>query len=114
MCDSCKVAYAPAPDLLKKLNILGKVEAFYRTPKPEEIDKPCKECGGLGFKNRTAVFELLMVDDKIREILIKAPKLELLTKAARLAGMRPFQEEGLVLVAKGITSLPELQRVLKE
>lgn len=114
LCDSCKVAYAPAPDLLKKLNILGKVDAFYRTPKPEEIDKPCKECGALGFKNRTAVFELLLVDDKIREILIKAPKLELLTKAARLAGMRPFQEEGLVLVAKGITSLPELQRVLKE
>lgn len=114
LCDSCKVAYAPAPELLKKLNILGKVEAFYRVPKAEEIDKPCKECGGLGFKNRIGLFELLIVDDKIREILIKQPKLDLLTKAARLAGMRPLQEEGLLLVAKGITSLPELQRVLKE
>jgi len=114
LCDTCKVAYAPAPELLKKLNILGKVEAFYRVPKPEEIDKPCKACGGLGFMNRTGIFELLVVDDKIREILVKQPKLDLLTRAARLAGMRPFQEEGLVLVAKGITSLPELQRVLKE
>ncbi len=85
-----------------------------RVPKAEEIDKPCKECGGLGFKNRIGLFELLVVDDKIREILIKQPKLDLLTKAARLAGMRPLQEEGLLLVAKGITSLPELQRVLKE
>ena len=33
---------------------------------------------------------------------------------ARAAGMRPFQEEGLLLVAKGLTSLAELQRVLKE
>jgi type II secretory ATPase GspE/PulE/Tfp pilus assembly ATPase PilB-like protein len=115
LCDTCKVAYAPTPDLLKKLGIpAGKVEALYRVPKPEEIEKPCKECGGIGFKGRTGVFELLVVDDKVREVLIKAPKLDLLTKAARLAGMRPFQEEGLLLVAKGVTSLAELQRVLKE
>lgn len=115
LCDACKVAYAPTPDLLKKLGIpAGKVEALYRTPKPEEIEKPCKECAGIGFKGRTGIFELLVVDDKCREVLVKAPKLDLLTKAARLAGMRPFQEEGLLLVAKGVTSLAELQRLLKE
>ena len=115
LCDTCKVAYAPTPDLLKKLGIpQGKVEALYRVPKAEEVDKPCKECGGVGFKGRTGIFELLVVDDKIREVLVKQPKLELVTKAARLAGMRPFQEEGLLLVAKGVTSLAELQRVLKE
>ncbi|MFO0790374.1 MAG: ATPase, T2SS/T4P/T4SS family [Pirellulales bacterium] len=115
LCDACKVAYAPTPDLLKKLGIpAGKVEALYRVPKPEEIEKPCKECAGIGYKNRTGIFELLVVDDKIREVLVKAPKLDLVTKAARLAGMRPFQEEGLLLVAKGVTSLTELQRVLKE
>ena len=115
LCDACKVAYAPTPDLLKKLGIpQGKVEALYRVPKPEEIEKPCQECGDLGFKGRTGLFELLIVDDKIREILVKQPKLDLLRKAARLAGMRTFQEEGLLLVAKGVTSLAELQRVLKE
>ena len=115
LCDSCKVAYAPTPDLLKKLGIpQGKVEALYRSPKPEEIEKPCKECGGFGFKGRTGLFELLIVDDRIREILVKQPKLDLLKKAARLAGMRTFQEEGLLLVAKGVTSLAELQRILKE
>lgn len=115
LCDACKVAYAPTPDLLKKLGIpQGKIEALYRVPKPEEVEKPCKECAALGFKGRTALFELLVVDDKIREILIKQPKLDLLQKAARLAGMRPFQEEGLLLVAKGVTSLAELQRILKE
>jgi len=115
LCDACKVAYAPTPDLLKKLGIPpGKVEAFYRVPKPEEVDKPCKQCGGLGFFGRTGLFELLEVDDRIREILVKQPKLDLMRKAARLAGMRPFQEEGVVLVAKGATSLAELQRVLKE
>jgi len=115
LCDTCKVAYAPTPDLLKKLGIpAGKVEALYRSPKPEEVDKPCKECAGLGLKGRIALFELLIVDDKVREVLLKQPKLDLLRKAARLAGMRTFQEEGVLLVAKGVTSLAELQRVLKE
>lgn len=115
LCDACKVGYAPTPDLLKKLGIpAGKVEALYRIPKPEEAEKPCLECGGIGFKGRTAMFELLEVNDAIREILVKQPQLDLLRKAARAAGMRSFQEEGLLLVAKGVTSLAELQRVLKE
>jgi type II secretory ATPase GspE/PulE/Tfp pilus assembly ATPase PilB-like protein len=115
LCDACKVAYAPTPDLLKKLGIpAGKIEALYRSPKPEEVDKPCKECGGLGMKGRTGLFELLVVDDKVREVLLKQPKIDLVRKAARLAGMRTFQEEGVLLVAKGVTSLAELQRVLKE
>jgi type II secretory ATPase GspE/PulE/Tfp pilus assembly ATPase PilB-like protein len=115
LCDACKIAYAPTPDLLKKLGIpAGKVEALYRVPKAEEAEKPCKECAGVGFKGRTAIFELLIVDDKIREILVKKPELDLLRKAAKMAGMRPFQEEGLLLVAKGVTSLAELQRILKE
>lgn len=115
LCDSCKVAYPPPPELLKKLGIPpGKVETLYRSPKPEEIEKPCKECSGIGLKGRTALFELLVVDDKVREVLLKQPKVDLLRKAARLAGMRTFQEEGVLLVAKGVTSLAELQRVLKE
>ena len=60
------------------------------------------------------MFELLVVDDKIREVIVKQPNLDLMRKAAKLAGMRSFQEEGVLLVAKGVTSLPELQRVLKE
>jgi type II secretory ATPase GspE/PulE/Tfp pilus assembly ATPase PilB-like protein len=115
LCDACKVGYPPTPDLLKKLGIpQGKVELLYRVPKPEEVDKPCRQCGGLGFIGRTGLFELLEVDDRIRELLVKQPKLDLVRKAARLAGMRPFQEEGLLLVAKGVTSLAELQRILKE
>ena len=55
-----------------------------------------------------------MVDDQIRQLLLKAPKLDLVKKAAREAGMRSFQEEGVLLIAKGVTSLAELQRVLKQ
>lgn len=115
LCETCKVAYEPTPELSKKLGLPeGKVDALYRTPKPEEIEKPCVTCGGLGYIGRTAVFELLVVDDQIRQVLLKEPKLELLKKAAKAAGMRSFQEEGVLLIAKGVTSLAELQRVLKQ
>lgn len=115
LCTTCRVAYEPSPDLLKKLGIpAGKVEHLYRTPKAEEADKPCKACNGIGYVGRTSMFELLIASDQVREVLVKQPKIELLRKAARNAGMRNFQEEGIVLVAKGTTSLQELQRVLKQ
>jgi type II secretory ATPase GspE/PulE/Tfp pilus assembly ATPase PilB-like protein len=114
LCETCKVAYEPTPDLLKKLGLPpGKVSQLYRVPKPEELEKPCPTCNNVGYVGRTGLFELLVVDDKVREVLIKQPKIDLLRKAARLAGMRTFQEEAILLVAKGVTSIQEAQRVLK-
>lgn len=115
LCDECKVGYEPAPELLKKLRIpAGKVELLYRTPTAEESPKPCPKCRGTGYHGRTGIFELLVVDDAVREALLKAPKLDTVKKAARAAGMRTLQEEGGLLIAKGATSLKELQRILKQ
>ncbi|MEM8945303.1 MAG: ATPase, T2SS/T4P/T4SS family [Planctomycetota bacterium] len=114
LCPDCKVGYTPPPETLRKLGIpAGKIEQLYRPPKGEEIEKPCKSCQGLGYQGRTGLFELLIVTDPMREILIKQPKLELLKKAARASRQRSLQEEGVLLVAKGETSLQELMRVLK-
>jgi type II secretory ATPase GspE/PulE/Tfp pilus assembly ATPase PilB-like protein len=115
LCSDCKVSYTPPPDVLKKLGIpADKVEHLFRPPKTEEIEKPCLSCQGMGYKGRTGIFELLIVNDQIREILIKQPKLELLKKAARASRQRLLQEEGILLVAQGTTSIPELMRVLKQ
>ncbi len=113
LCDTCKEAYAPQPQLLKKLGLpAGRVEALYRPPQqPEEV---CPDCGGMGYLGRIGVFELLVVGDHMRQYLAKGAKLDVLRKVARKEGMRSLQEEGILLVAKGVTSLPELMRVLKE
>lgn len=114
LCDECKVGYEPTADVLQKLGIpKGRVQLLYRVPKPDEIDKPCEKCHGIGFRGQTGIFELLEINDEIREVLAKQPKLDLLRQAARNTGMRTLQEEGILLVAKGITSLTELMRVLK-
>ncbi len=113
LCETCKEPYEPPPALLKKLGIpKGRVEELFRHP--EDPEKPCPDCHGIGYKGRTAIFELLTVDDMMREVLIKQPKLDILRKAARKAGNRTLQEEGILAVVKGVTSLPELMRVLKQ
>jgi type II secretory ATPase GspE/PulE/Tfp pilus assembly ATPase PilB-like protein len=116
LCEACRQAYPPNPELLKKLGIpAGKVQAFYQPPPlPEDPKLICKVCRGIGYKGRTAIFELLVVDDQFRDALVKQPQIEALKKVARAAGQRGLQEEGIVLVAKGLTSLQELQRVLKQ
>ncbi len=133
--DTCKQPYQPPPQLLQKLGIPpGRVKALYREwqpppPDPEREKKELKEglppgacplcrqegpqCGGIGYRDRTGIFELLEITDQIREALVKQPKLEVLRNIARAGGHRGLQEEGIVLVAQGATSLTELQRVLK-
>jgi type II secretory ATPase GspE/PulE/Tfp pilus assembly ATPase PilB-like protein len=114
LCDQCKEAYPPPAELLKQLGLPpGKVQAFFRPPTEPDPKKPCPNCQGIGYKGRTGMFELLVVDDAVREVLLKSPKLDLVRAAARKGGMKTFQDEGLVLVVKGVTSLPELQRALQ-
>ncbi len=117
LCESCKEAYAPPPQVLQQLGIPeGRVQAFYRPPQPnpEERREPCEHCGEIGYYGRTAIYELLTVGDAVRKVLTTNPKLDLLRQAARRDGMKSLQEEGVLLVAKGVTSLPELMRVLKQ
>lgn len=121
LCENCKQPYEPPPQLLQRLGIPpGRVTTLYREWQPtgdEKEDKKfvdCETCGGIRYRGRTAIFEFLSVDDSIRQVLVKQPKLEVLRKYARQAGCRSMQEEGILLVARGVTSLNELQRVLKQ
>jgi type II secretory ATPase GspE/PulE/Tfp pilus assembly ATPase PilB-like protein len=117
LCEKCKEAYTPAPQALKQLGIPpGRIRAFYRPPQPsaeKDSRETCVECGGAGYHGQTAIFELMLIDDGVRQLLAAAPKLDLVRQAGRKAGMKTFLEEGVLLVARGVTSLPELMRVMK-
>jgi type II secretory ATPase GspE/PulE/Tfp pilus assembly ATPase PilB-like protein len=120
LCDECKEPYAPSPDMLKKLGLpADRVKAFYRPGTPKPIKKggdpvPCAKCNGLGYFGRTGLYELLVVDDQLRKALVSQPKLDVLRKVARAAKHRSLQDEGVILAVKGITSLQEVTRVLKQ
>ncbi|MGD9720749.1 MAG: GspE/PulE family protein [Pirellulales bacterium] len=119
LCEQCKEAYPPSPEVLKQLGLpAGRVESLYRTPTvpidPKKPEKVCEACNGVGYFGRTAIFELLTMDDSLRQVLATTPKLDALRLAARKVKHRTLQEEGVLLVARGITSIQELARALKQ
>jgi type II secretory ATPase GspE/PulE/Tfp pilus assembly ATPase PilB-like protein len=127
LCDQCKQAFQPPPQLLQKLGIpAGRVQVLYQEyqpPPPEQlVDEKgnpivipvCQKCGGLKYVGRTGLFELLVIDDQLRAALTKQPNLETIKRVAKAGGHRTIQEEGILLVAQGVTSINELQRVLKQ
>ena len=123
LCETCREAYQPDAALLQKLGIpAGRVQMLYREKQPPQPGQEkkrgqpeiCPACRGLGYKGRIAIFEFLVLDDKLRQALAKQPKVEIIKQLAKAAGNRSLQEEGILLVALGTTSLAELQRVLKQ
>lgn len=126
LCAECKDAYAPPPQLLQQLGIpRGRVASLYRPAPPkfpaelrqkmmeQQIPMICTACQGIGYRGRTGLFEVLMVTDELRKALKKTTKVDELRQVAQKSGFRPFLEEGVMLAARGITSIQEVLRVLK-
>jgi type II secretory ATPase GspE/PulE/Tfp pilus assembly ATPase PilB-like protein len=113
LCSDCKESYVPKPEFLKKANLPAeKIEKLYRPPKEGE-NAACPNCGGMGYRGRVGVFELLVITDRMRDLIREKAALSVLKAEARKGGMLYMQEEGLRLVVKGITSIDELLRVVK-
>lgn len=120
LCDACKEGYQPTPEMLKGLGIPeGRVAAFYRERQPLPPDSnekrlPCQVCNELGYKGRIGIFELLVVDDALRKAIAAQSGVETLRKIAAQSGQRNLMQEGILLVAQGVTSTNELRRVLAQ
>lgn len=130
LCEACKQPYQPHPQLLQRLGIPpGRVAQLYQEWQPpppgslppdpkkkkgeEEEPQICQICGGLGYRGRTGIFELMVVNDAIRQALVRQPDPNVIRQLSKQAGNRSLLEEGILLVAQGITSVVELQRVMK-
>ena len=71
----------------------------------------CIECGGTGYKGRTAICELLDLSDHIREMILEKRPTSEIKKAAREEGMRFLRESAVERVTEGITTLREINKV---
>lgn len=112
LCVDCKEAYKPSADLLQKIGLpADKVDKFYRPPTKSE--GTCPSCNGLGYVGRIGVFELLVINDRLRDLIRETPNMTAIKAEARKNGMLYMKEEGLRLVVKGTTSVDELLRVVK-
>ncbi len=71
----------------------------------------CIECGGTGFRGRTAVCELLDLSDPIREMILAQKATSEIKRAARAEGMRFLRESAVECVLRGVTTLREINKV---
>ncbi len=71
----------------------------------------CIECGGTGFKGRTAICELLNLSDRIREMILDRRPASEVKKAAHEEGMRFLRESAIEKVLTGLTTLREINKV---
>ena len=84
------------------------------TPKTVFQGKGCRVCGNSGFQGQIGIFEVLRVTEPIRDLLLKkAPVSEIRTRAIK-EGMITMFEDGLQKVEKGVTTVEEVMRVVRE
>ncbi|TSA44574.1 type II/IV secretion system protein, partial [bacterium] len=76
--------------------------------------KGCDKCGKFGYKGRTSIFELLLVDEEIEAAIYKNPTEIQLKDLAKKQGMVTMQEDGLLKVLSGVTSFDEVERLTGE
>lgn len=73
--------------------------------------KGCDNCKGIGYKGRTAIYEILTIDDKIQELILSKSSAAQIKKLAREAGFKTLRDAGIEKVRMGVTTPEEVLRV---
>jgi type II secretory ATPase GspE/PulE/Tfp pilus assembly ATPase PilB-like protein len=76
--------------------------------------KGCPKCMNTGYKGRISILELMIVDEKIRNLIVTQASVDDIRKQARLSGMVSLREDGLRKIRDGITTIEEVLRVTRE
>ena len=116
LCPTCRVPYKPSSETMRKINIAtDRIDRLYKhsghTPRGL-LEKPCEDCGGLGYRGRVGVFEVMVVDDEARQLIADDQLLRLRSHLRDQQKMIWLQEAALAKVTEGVTSISELTRVL--
>jgi len=106
ICNDCREETIPSMEQLGDLeltpdDVIGK--KFYR-------GRGCANCNNTGFKGRTGIFELMTVNEPLRELINRSASTEQLRDTALQAGMRPLRKAALEKVFEGVTTIEEAIR----
>ncbi|RMH01919.1 MAG: type II secretion system protein GspE [Planctomycetota bacterium] len=111
LCESCKEWRQPSESQLAELRALG----FDPDRLPEgrmAVAPGCPDCFNSGYQGRTAIYEMLPMSEEIRALVTEsASATELKRTAVQQCGMRTLRQDGLRLMAQGVTSPDEVMRV---
>ncbi len=109
LCPDCRSSYKPSTDLIRHFSGLLSDQPdlqFFRST-------GCDSCQQIGYRGRTGIYELLLLTDEIRELLMAGADAASIRQAAQKSGMLSLREDGLKKAKTGETSLEEVLRVTR-
>jgi type IV pilus assembly protein PilB len=115
LCQQCQQTYEASAE---ERTLIEENLKYY--PEPISLPTPlvlkkavgCAACGGTGYKGRVGVFEAIVIDEAVEEIVIRDPREHMILEAARPQKIPTMAADGLVKVLAGRTTIEELERVV--
>ena len=106
VCLQCKTEYTPTEEQLMELDL-----------RPEDVvgkkfyyGKGCDACNNTGYRGRFGIYEIMVLDDDMRDQIVKHASTQLLRAEGRKRGMRSLRQSGLLAIYDGITTIEEVVR----
>ena len=106
ICLHCKAEYQPTEEQLMEVEL-----------RPEDVSgkkfyygKGCDHCNNTGYRGRLGLYEIMVLDDEMRDMIIKHASTQLLRSEGRKRGMRSLRQSGLLAVYDGVTTVEEVVR----
>jgi type IV pilus assembly protein PilB len=106
ICNGCKTEYTPSVEQLMELEL-----------KPEDVEgrifyygKGCETCNNTGYKGRMGLYEMMMLDDDMRDMIINHASTQMLRMESKKRGMRTLRQSGLLAIYDGVTTIEEVVR----
>lgn len=104
LCDGCKQKHDPTD---ADLEVMELTRAEVQGKQLYKSGQGCEKCFGHGYKDRLAIHELLVMDDEMKQLIIKTQDASTIKKAAVHAGMRTLRQSAVSKVLDGLTSMEE-------
>ncbi|MHB9024263.1 MAG: GspE/PulE family protein [Armatimonadota bacterium] len=107
ICPRCKEAYTPPLEAFRRLNFPVEMEqiTFYR-------GAGCSACRQTGYKGRIGVYEMMAVDNDIRELILKKSPTHVIRQTALDSGMISLKQDSIEKILQGVTTMEEALRVI--
>lgn len=105
ICQNCKASYDPDPRMLEELGVklTGKPPQFFR-------GQGCPACKGTGLRGRVGVYEVLVIDEEIRTLILSKASNNAVIEAARKKGFKSLRIQGIRTAAAGYTTIEEIMQ----
>lgn len=107
ICLKCKEPYKPQQEMIDRIELLSDNVTTYH-------GIGCEECRHTGYQGRTGIFELMVVNEEIRRLIMERASSEVIRKKAVAGGMQILRDSGWQKVQEGVTTIEEVLRVARE